>query len=66
LPIIDVAGRGAKGQKLTLIVDDQLHLEVEEPADLGLALFGTLCKDKLLVDTRIATDSNRGEVDEAQ
>ena len=55
-PIIDVAGCETKGQQLALVIDDQVELEAEEPADRGLTACGSPGKDTMLVDTGIVAD----------
>src|SRR5690242_6668799 len=64
-PIIDVAGCEAKGQQLTLIVDDQVQLEAIKPAHRGFATRGSSIKDVVLMDAGVVADSKRGGVDKA-
>jgi hypothetical protein len=65
IPIIDVAWSQAKGQQLTLVIDDQVQQTVEEPADRGFATRGSSGKDTMLVDAGVVTDRKRGRVNEA-
>src|SRR5437773_2095770 len=65
VPIIDVAWGEAKGQQLTLIVDDQVQLEAEEPAHRGLATCSAPSKDPMGVNAGIVTDGKGSGVDEA-
>jgi hypothetical protein len=56
VPIIDVARGEAKGQQVALIIDDQVQLETEEPADGGLATSSAGSLDPMLVDASVMTD----------
>jgi hypothetical protein len=65
MPIIDIARGQAKGQDLTLIVDDQVQLEAVEPAHRGLATSSTPVKDAMGVNASVMADGKRGGIDEA-
>ena len=51
--IIDVARSETKGQEFALIIDDQVQLEAEEPADRGLPPLGQPGEHAVLGDAQV-------------
>lgn len=62
--IADIAGCEADVEQLTLVVDDQMQLETEEPADRCFAASGQTGHHPVAGDSHIVTDFQRGGIDE--
>jgi hypothetical protein len=63
--IINVARRQAKGQQLSLVIDDQVQLEAIKPADRVLAACRPSGKHPMLVNAGVVADGKRSGVDQA-
>src|SRR4051812_14097125 len=60
--VMDVAGRQRERDDLTLMVEHQMELEAEEPADAGLAAPGQAGKHLMAVDaTRVTHRQGHGD-----
>ena len=65
MAIIDVAGGELPGQQFAVMIDDQMQLEAEEPANRVLAPLRQPSKDAVLMDARILADGNRSRIHKA-
>ena len=52
--VIDVARRQAKGQQLTLVINEEVELDARKPTDRGLAACGLSGKDLVLAKAWMA------------
>lgn len=64
LPVVDIRRGDHEAQHLALLVDDEVHLETEEPSHGALAPHGDTSEHLVPVDALVAADTHRRGVDE--
>ena len=64
LPVVDIRRGDHETQHFALLVDDEMHLEAEEPSHGALAPHGDALEHLVAVDALVAADAHRRGVDE--
>ena len=63
-PVVDIRRGDHEAQHFALLVDDEMHLEAEEPSHGALAPHGDAPEHLVPMDALVAADSHRSGVDE--